>query len=710
MFYTPNNLKRPVRLSDETRRFAYDSLKCKYGLDTLNTSAVRLDDVEGFESLSKIEKYDIAIARIAKEAPLRICDGEKISGAATLGWGINHTVPASYKGESVFASISHLTIDFETVLKRGVNHIKAQAQRAYEKYRGTEKEGFAKSCLNCLDAFALWHKRYLDELKDRPEYADNYENLKRVPWNPAESFYEAVQSLWFTFAFVRLCGNWPGIGRIDWLLGDYLRRDLKKGAITIDEAREILAHFFIKGCEWINGKYIGSGDAQHYQNILLCGIDENGEEVTNEVTYLVLDILEELGISDFPTSVRLNKNTDKSLLSRVAEVMRFGGGIIAIYNEDLVIDAMIKDGYSEAEARRFANDGCWEVQVPGRTYFIYRPFDALALLQKNTLKAYEESLDINSFEELYAAYIADLKEMLEDILERRRLAFAPEALALGEWKWKSGMPCTVVSIFEGGCIEKGLSYLEGGPVYNVYSPHIGGLADVVNSLYAIKKLVFDEKRLTLDEFLNILKSNWENNESLRQYLLNKYTYYGNDSDEVDEIYSRLLSDFSDICISLNGKCGYHFNAGVSTFGRQIEWSGERMAVPHGRRRGDILAPNCSPTPNSDREGVTAIIRSYCKADLSRIACGAALDVKLLPASVEGEDGIEALTSLMQGFVTLGGFFMQLDVVDAEILKAARENPQDYSTLSVRVSGWNARFTTLNDKWQRMIIEQNGGEI
>ena len=144
--------------------------------------------------------------------------------------------------------------------------------------------------------------------------------------------------------------------------------------------------------------------------------------------------------------------------------------------------------------------------------------------------------------------------------------------------------------------------------------------------------------------------------------------------------------------------------------KPAQTSAERHFEFARRRAGDILAANCSPTPSSDKDGATAIIRSYCKADLSKIANGAALDIKLLPTSVEGEDGIEAIIALMRGFVELGGFFMQPDVVDAEILKAARENPEDYKTLSVRVSGWNARFITLNDEWQKMIIEQNGGTV
>ena len=189
-------------------------------------------------------------------------------------------------------------------------------------------------------------------------------------------------------------------------------------------------------------------------------------------------------------------------------------------------------------------------------------------------------------------------------------------------------------------------------------------------------------------------------------MLNHYVYFGNDSDEVDALASRLLSDFADICTSFNGKCGYRFPAGVSTFGRQLEWAPRRLASPHGRKAGEVLAANCSPTPGTDREGATAIIRSYCKPELSKLATGAALDLKLLPSSVEGEEGLQALISLMRGFVSLGGFFMQPDVVDASLLREAQEHPEDYQSLSVRVSGWNARFVTLNKEWQDMVIEQN----
>ena len=435
-------------MSDETRQFAYDSLNRKYGLDTLKTRSVSLDDVENFNELTALQKHDLAIKRIAENAPIRICEGEKISGAATLGLAIMHLIPATYNGAHLFRSTSHLTVDFETVLKEGVNGIKAKAEASYNKYKGTEKEPFAESCLTCIHAFEVWHSRYLAALKDRPEYKSNYENLTRVPFAPAQNFYEAVQSLWFTFAFIRLCGNFPGIGRIDYLLGDYLKKDLADGTITLDEAREILSHFFIKGCEWVNGQFIGSGDAQHYQNILLSGIDENDHDVTNEVTYLVLDILEELGISDFPTTVRLNRSTDPKLLRRVAEVMRFGGGILAVYNEELILNALVKDGYDRREATKFANDGCWEVQIPGKTFFIYLPFDSLQILQHKTLRGYDASVNFESFEELYEQYVCDLRSKVEGIYLERKRQFVNSDVPTTEWKWIEQPPCTVVSLFE----------------------------------------------------------------------------------------------------------------------------------------------------------------------------------------------------------------------------------------------------------------------
>ncbi|MBR5427076.1 MAG: hypothetical protein IK118_01900 [Clostridia bacterium] len=181
-FHAPNDYVRPMRLSEATRRFAFDSLHHRYGSEALAHHAVPMDDAPGFETLSDIEKYDRMIRTIAERAPVRICENERVSGAATLGTAIDHKVPATLRGEPVFNSVSHLTVDFASVLQYGVNEIKRRAQAAYEQYRGTEREPFAKSCLACIEAFELWHARYLDALRARPEFRANFENLLRVPF------------------------------------------------------------------------------------------------------------------------------------------------------------------------------------------------------------------------------------------------------------------------------------------------------------------------------------------------------------------------------------------------------------------------------------------------------------------------------------------------------------------------------------------------
>ncbi len=700
-FYTAFSEKRPKRLCEATRFFAYDSLyNHKYGQLARSTPCINIYSSEdGFSELSLLKKYDRAIREIVSNAPVRISEGEMISLSATLGDSIDHWVPVTVDREHIFLGISHLTIGFSRVLQVGINGIKKEAIESLSNC-ADEKREFLESAISSIESFELWIKRYITALKEKG-YDKNAENLSKVPFSPPKNFLEAVQSIWAVFAFCRLCGNWPGIGRIDTLLGKYLENDLENGILTIIEAREILAHFFIKGCEWITGTPCESGDAQHYQNIVLGGCDEHGTDVTNEVTYLVLDIVEELGISDFPISVRIGKNTPEKLIRRVAEVMRYGNGVIAIYNEDTVIEALQNNGYTLSESREFANDGCWEVMLPGKTYFTYHPFDSLALLQKKTLNNYSEDIEFSSFEELYGGYISDLRIEVSGIHKNCENKLKNKGKL--SYEWNDSVPCTVISLFEDSCIKKGISYTDGGTDYYVYSPHLGGLADTANSLYALKKLVFDEKKVSFSEFVDILSRNWENAEDLRHYALNSLEYYGNDNDEVDIIVSRILSDFADICNELEKTNSFRFPAGVSTFGRQIGWRDYRLALPCGQPAKSVLANNMTPTPQTAFKGPTAIINSYCKADLSRISNGAALDIRIMPNDVQGEDGISALTSLIKAFCVQGGFFMQIDVADSSILRKAQESPEDYPALAVRVAGWNARFVTLSSEWQDMII-------
>ena len=208
--------------------------------------------------------------------------------------------------------------------------------------------------------------------------------------------------------------------------------------------------------------------------------------------------------------------------------------------------------------------------------------------------------------------------------------------------------------------------------------------------------------------MHALSVNWEGYEELRQRAMNTITYYGNDDDEADSYVSRILDTFADLVLAHNGESPVIYIPGVSTFGRQINWMHTRVPSPMGTMKDAILSGNDSPTPGTDTEGATAVIKSYCKADLMKQVSGAALDIRLHPTSVSGENGIAALAGLYKTFLALGGFFMQTDVLDSSVLLDAREHPEQYKTLSVRVSGWNARFVTLCKEWQDMIIERTSG--
>ena len=701
VFHSTFSGERPTRCTEETRRFAWDSLHAKYGRETLDTPSLSADSIEGFAEMAAYDKYDAMISLIAEKAPLRLCENELLCGSATLGDAVAHRIPVTYGDSAVMGSMSHHTCGFDRALSEGINSYRDRINKRLGEECTAEQERFLKSLLNVTDAMKVWHERYLKLLSekienaatdtDRRYYTELYENLAPVPFNPPKTYRQAMQAVWFLFAFSRLCGNWPGIGRLDLMIGSFLESELAGGTITVDFAREIMAHFFIKGCEWIRIDSRGTGDAQHYQNIVLSGCGEDGADITNTATRLALEIVEEFPISDYPIAVRMSEDSPAWLWEKIAQVMRHGGGVAAIYNERLIIDSLTNFGYDIAEAQRFANDGCWEVQVPGKTLFSYCPMDGLDILQRNVFGLFDEipSKSYDSYGELLAAYDAAIAVFMEN-WHRNADSFG-----------KGGGPCSVLALLEDDCIENAADYHNGGTRYRVFSPHLGGMPDAANELYAVKKLVFDEKKLTFSEFMRILKNNWEGFEELRRYVRRSYEYYGNDNDECDEILVHIMDTYMNETRKTKSRNGVLRPPGISTFGRQIDWKDARAAHAHGFLRGDILASNLSPTPTTDTSGATAVILSHCKINYKLLTGGCALDIKLDPTCAE----TDAIVALMRGFIELGGNFLQIDVLDNSMLRDAQLHPENYQNLSVRISGWSARFVTLCDEWQRMIIER-----
>jgi formate C-acetyltransferase len=642
-----------------------------------------------------------AIRLIAHSTPLRVEPDELLVGASLYLEAPRHQVP--FAG---VASISHVTTDYSQGLRLGYDGLRRMIEQRLNSGEGDDRaRDFWECQLICLQAACHWHERYRQHLRDmidgsRGPQQEHYQRVlsacAEVPERPPQTFHQAVQALWLMWEFQRVCGNWTGLGRVDEMLGPYLRRDLKEKRLTLDEAREILAHFFIKGTEWRTGEGRGSGDAQNYQNIILAGVDADGNEVCNEVTYLVLDIIEETRISEFPVTVRLNAHTPDDLYRRTAEVMRIGGGVVAVYNEPVIIAALVKLGLDERTARTFSNDGCWEIMIPGRSSFSYLPFDCMALLQQTVGLVGEDAVEYGTFDDLYE----NLVERLRDAVYQQRHN-AAAALADPASRHR---PSALLCLFMPPCIERGRGYYHDGPEFHIRSPHAGGLVDVADSLHVIQQLVFEPGGLTLGEFAAILRDNWEGHEELRRRLRQSGELYGNDG-PADAMMVRLFGDFTDIVEEAAREVDFVFPAGISTFGRQIAWAPQRLASPHGFLAGEFQSNNLSPAPGTDRHGPTAVLKSYTKLDFEKLPNGGPLEIRLHPTMVNGEEGLQATIALLKTFYALGGFYLSLDVVDAETLRDAQQHPDRHLNLSVRIAGWSAHFVTLDDQWQEMIIER-----
>ena len=704
----------PHRLSEETVRLAGRYLRGEFRgehqwpLYELTELGMPADSPEVLLQ-AHAAKY------IASRTPIIIRPEELLVGNAPFLARGGHTFP----GFPSLCSISHTTVDFCDVLHKGLSGLEREIRTRQNENR--EEEVFAEALLVVIEAFRLWVKRCRQEClrvaseTSEPVISERFsaiaERLERVPENPPQNFRDAVQAFWSYFEFLRLCGNWSGLGRFDWILGEYLDKDLAEHAITIDEARELIAHFWIKGTEWCyglrngNDQTPGSGDAQYYQNIVLGGIAPDGvNNVDNIVTNLVLDVVEELHISDYPIGVRINKNTSPALLRRIADVQLLGGGIVSIYNEDVVLEGLRRSGYPDADARNFTNDGCWEVILPGRTNFGYYPLDLLQIFQQ----ALFTHATAESFEALFKAYSVAVRERIaqcdRELTASRDPSQVPDPVNLTTPLVSRD---AVLSLFMPSCRRRGHSYSNNGADYVVRAIHGGGLPDVANSFLAIKHFVFEQKRITLAELVQCLENNWAGQELLRAEFANGMRYYGNDDDEADAMMTRVFDDFTHSVEQqsqhLSGN--YKMLAGISTFGREIEWAPKRQATAFGRHAHEYLAPNLSPTPGTEKESLTSVINSYCSMKLTQAPNGCPLDLRLDASIRKLPDAAGVLASILRTFCDNGGFYLQLDTVDPEMLRQAQKEPDRFPNLVVRISGWSARFASLSKPWQDMIINR-----
>jgi formate C-acetyltransferase len=548
----------------------------------------------------------------------------------------------------------------------------------------------------------------------RDELAAAAAGLRHVPYHPARTFREGLQAAWVVHVAMCLEDYEQGLsfGRLDQALLPLYQRDIASGELTRDQAVDITASFQLKCCETAPAY---STRMDHYfsghdvaQGITLGGVDAAGHDVTNELSGIFLDAYALIGTREPALHVRIHEGTPAWFLDKCVATLQRTGARPAFFGDESIIRAMRNAGYSEAHARDYAIIGCTELGSQGRTY---NSADAalsnlpmcleLALNEGRTFAGKRHgtpaspSPALNSMDDVVAAFRAEVCRSVDDMA--RVMGWLEEA-------GRAHRTTPVNSLITDGCLEKGRDVTWGGAEYDFTSVQAVGLADVGDSLYALNRLVFDERRLSLGEFVDILRADFVGHEVLQTELQHKFKRYGNGDAEVDR-WTQVAADAWVDAVSRHrntrgGKwiAGFYSMTCGSAFGRHTG------ALPNGRRAGARLSNGSSPVDGADRTGPSALLRSVSSLDRSRWCNSHVLNATFDRNTIGGKSGAAKLAALLRTyFIDQEGMQLQIAVLDAATLRKARANPAAFPNLLVRVSGYCAYFADLQPEIQDEII-------
>lgn len=730
---------------------------------------------EEIRQLPLIVRKALAIKHVAEHMPIEIKPDELIVGIPTMasvGFGKcfpEYALPEEleegarwgFTPKSVFG---HHLLNYETVVQKGLCGVREDVMRKLSELTGNEKfeekTNFYRSVLISLDALRILAQRYTDLLlteaekeQDAARRAELLQMAKvcsRVPENTPETLQEAAQAVWFVFMLCHSTMEFIPVGRTDQYLYPFYKKDMEEGRISKQEAEEIIASFLAKFSERVhmnmsdwemhmrdedtqyNGKdpnftttagtysndesYNFGTSANHWLcNMILGGVTPDGEDATNELSYIILEQWAYLELVAPVMSVRLSKKTPERFYRLCADILRNGASEPALYNDEVFIEALRKAGISERDANDYSNDGCWEALIPGRTNFGFCMLQVLQLLEymlqggKSLVRGTVEIPDIpplsvwNTFDDFYAYFLKLLEAtVIKEI--RTRLMTIEHRAAIA--------PSPLLSAFMDDCVERGEEYSVGGARYHMFGTYLTGFANCVDSLAVIKKLVFEDKLYTLEQIAEATRTNFEGNEQLRQYAMNRVPKFGNDNGYVDSIAVRLLDDFTSIIERLRTTeaKGLILGEGIATFEFFAKWGHDVGASADGRKSQEPVASNFSPAHGADAMGPTATIRSITAADLRAYMMGAPLDMEINPEDVKGEQGLNRMVALIKGFKEHGGLILTITGTNREKLLAAQREPEKYRNLRVRMGGLSAYFVTLSKEMQNSIIKRTSHSL
>ncbi len=626
----------------------------------------------------------------------------------------------------------HICPNCEKWLKFGPKELKRQVD---EKYINCDKDkkDFYKSVSLVMKGTINFMMRYHDLLieeanketdrKKRLEIINVATICKNLSERPAKSFHEAVQSIWFLFVILHLESNASSFspGRMDKFLYPYYVSDIENGNLTNEEALEIIQCLFIKFNEIVYMR--NSHSAKFFAgfpigfNIALGGQDEFGNDYSNELSFLFLKAQENLGLPQPNLSVRLNKNTSEELLKESIKVVSKGSGMPQFFNDEAIVEPLIRLGISKEDALDYAVVGCVELTTQGNNLgwsdsAMFNFNKALELTLNNGVCLLSNKQiglnlgnlkDFNSYSELEEAFGKQINYFIERMIK---------ACEVVEKAHKEILPTPFLSSIIDNCIDKGIDVTSGGAKYNFSGIQMIQIANLADSLAAIKKLVFDEKRLSKDELLESLKCDFKGHENTRLILLNKSPKYGNDVEWVDEIGAKWARFFNKKLTHYTNYRGGKYHTGMYTVSAHVPMGENVGASPDGRNAKAPLADGgMSPVYGRDINGPTAVLKSVSKLDNYLTTNGGLLNMKFLPEFFSSENGIDKFSKFLRAFVILKIPHIQFNVLRCEDLLQAKKKPENYRSLTVRVAGYTAYFTELAGELQDEIIARTSyGDI
>jgi len=636
--------------------------------------------------------------------------------------------------------LAHCCPNYELVITKGLNWIKKQVEEEIAKLDLTKIEDvqkltFLKAVDISIEATIAFAKRYaalaksLAEKEADAQRRDELENIARicewVPANPARSFHEALQSLWFVYICLAVEGLAAGIsfGRMDQYLYPFYKKDLEEGKLTKEQARELIALFYIKMNELAFHfpgapvstleKGVRAGSETTLSVITLGGVTREGLDATNELSYLFLEAEEEVKLLE-EIAVRVHPNTPEDFLIKACEVAKKVTGKIKFVCDPTVIKQLVKDGKTIEDARDYAITGCFIRTVPGRSHDIWMGgFPNLPLALELALNNGVSRLTgkqigpktgdprkFKSYNELWNAYKTQVEWLL-----RNFIVISNFIVPL----YSEFMPYPLLSSLFNGCIKKGKDITSGGALYNTGSFWAVGIPNVGDSLAAVKKVVFEDKKISMDRLIEALEKNFEGYEDV-EYILKRAPKFGNDNDYVDSIVNDVLVHLCDEVAKYEVFMGRKLTVAAANVVHHIFCGKVVGALPDGRKAGEPFADGgLSPYYGRNVNGITSTMRSVAKLELWRASGGNVLNIKFNPNDLKEEFKIESkmrkFASLIKTFVKIGGDLVQFSFVNAEMLRDAQRNPEKYRDLLVRVATYSAYFVDIPREIQEDLIRR-----